>query len=361
MLNALFPLAKPLFYAIDAERAHELALAALEFGLARAAPVYRDERLSVRAFGRDFTNPLGMAAGFDKDAKAPMALLRLGFGFVEVGTVTPRPQLGNPKPRLFRLVPDRAIVNRMGFNNDGHDAVRARLAALTWRKGVIGVNIAANRDSKDRIADYECGVEVFHDLADYLVINISSPNTPGLRDLQTHEAIGELLSRVSVIRERRAKVANDRTPLLVKIAPELDEKQLADIAQSCLSHGVDGMIVANTTTRRPNLRSPHARQTGGLSGAPLFAPSTAMLARLYLITGGKIPLVGVGGIDSAETAFEKIRAGATLIQLYTGLVYEGPGLVGRIIRELAARLKREGFARLADAVGTGARTWSARA
>ena len=360
MLNALFSLARPLFHTIDAERAHELALSALDLGLTRATLIYGDERLRVHVFGFDFTNPLGMAAGFDKDAKVPMALLRLGFGFVEVGTVTPRPQSGNPKPRLFRLASDRAIVNRMGFNNDGHNAVRARFAGLTERKGVIGVNIGANRDSEDRIADYECGVERFHDLADYLVINISSPNTPGLRDLQAREAIGELLSRVNIIRERCAQAANNRTPLLVKIAPELDEKQLGDIAQSCLSHGIDGMIVANTTTRRPNLHSPQAGQTGGLSGVPLFAPSTAMLARLYLMTEGKIPLVGVGGIDSVETAFEKIRAGATLIQLYTGLVYEGPRLVGRIIRGLAAKLEQEGFSRLADAVGAGAQSWSER-
>ncbi len=360
MTGGLYALTRPFLHAIDAETAHGLAIRALDLGLVAGAPVPDDPRLHVCAFGLDFANPVGMAAGFDKNAEVPGALLRLGFGFVEVGTLTPEPQPGNPRPRIFRLPEDRAVINRLGFNNDGHAAARARLLALKRRKGVIGVNIGANKTSADRMADYERGVEAFHDIADYLVVNVSSPNTPGLRDLQAREAMAELIGRVVAMRDRCAAQSGRKTPVLVKIAPDLDEAGLADIADCCLEGGVDGAVVSNTTVGRPALRSAHANEAGGLSGAPLFALSTAVLARVRLLTEGRLPLIGVGGVSSPETAYEKIRAGATLVQVYTGFIYEGPGVVARIRRGLSERLERDGFGRLQDAVGSGAEDWARR-
>jgi dihydroorotate dehydrogenase len=327
---------RPLLFRFDAEIAHQLALGALAAGL---APRTRMDfpRLHRRILGIDFPNPIGLAAGFDKNGEVPDAALALGFGFVEIGSVTPRPQLGNPRPRLFRAEQDRAIINRLGFNNEGHDAVYARLAARK-RRGIVGVNLGANRDSPDRIADYATGVARFADVASYLAINISSPNTPGLRDLQEKEALTRLLGMVA---EARA-AAPPHSPILVKIAPDIDDEALGAIADTVVSAGLEGMIVANTTLSRDGISDPKlAAESGGVSGRPLFAPSNKMLTRLRGMVGGKLVLVGVGGIDSATAARQKLAAGADLVQLYSGMVYEGPGLPGRIVRELARQADRQ--------------------
>ena len=281
--------------------------------------------------GLTFPNPVGLAAGFDKTGEAASGLLRLGFGFIEVGTVTPRPQAGNPKPRLFRLVKDDALINRMGFNNPGQDAVYANLTRRA-RRGIVGVNIGANRDSDDRVADYVAGVKRFADVADYIAINVSSPNTPGLRDLQEKEAIAGLLMRVA---EARAAASN-RVPILLKIAPDLNEQGLIAICDAAISAGIDGMIVTNTTIARDGLSDAKlARETGGLSGRPLFERSTAMVRTVREIVGTTLAIVGSGGIDSAETAKAKLDAGADLIQVYTGMIYRGPDLPGQIVKGLA--------------------------
>jgi dihydroorotate dehydrogenase len=338
---------RPFLFALDPERAHRLALKAVSTGLVPHLPQPADPRLQQRVLGLDFVNPLGLAAGFDKNAEAPNGLLALGFGFVEVGTVTPRPQGGNPRPRLFRLDRDEAIINRLGFNNDGYDVAYRRLAARR-RRGIIGVNIGANRDSGDRITDYSAGVARFANVADYLVINVSSPNTPGLRDLQEHAALVTLLAAVTTARDHASK----RLPLLLKIAPDLEEAALAAIAETAVSAGVDGMIVANTTIAREGVGDiTRAAESGGLSGRPLFRRSTAILASLRRLTAGRLVLVGVGGVDSPETAFAKIAAGADLIQLYTGLIFRGPNLPGVILRGLGVILRERGFASVAEAVG----------
>ena len=326
----IYPLLRPLLFALDPETAHGAAVVALKSGLLPRAPAPHPS-LRRRLLGLDFPNPVGLAAGFDKNAEVRDAALALGFGFVEVGTVTPRPQPGNPRPRMFRLVMDRAIINRLGFNNEGHEAVYARLAARE-RKGIVGVNLAANKDSTDRVADYVAGVRRFADVADYLTINVSSPNTPGLRDLQEKDAIAGLLDAVTNARNAAAK----RAPLLLKIAPDLDDGALIAIADAAIAAGVDGMIVSNTTVARDGLTDRmQGTQAGGLSGRPLFARSTAMLAKLREITGSTLVLVGVGGVDSATAARAKLDAGADLVQLYTGMVYEGPGLPARIVAGLA--------------------------
>ena len=346
---------RPCLFRLEAERAHALALAALRHGLVPMRRPSADARLAVRLWGLDFPSPVGLAAGFDKNAAAIKALLRLGFGFVEIGTVTPRPQPGNPRPRLFRLAEDRAIINRLGFNNDGARRVATRLA--TWRDrdrpGIIGVNIGAGRDSPDRIADYVSGITTFAPLADYLVINVSSPNTPGLRDLQERAALDRLIAEVWEAREKAAP--DDTGPALVlKIAPDLDTDARRDIATVALARGIDGIIVSNTTVARPEgLRGHHAKQAGGLSGRPLFAPATQVLADIYRRTEGRIPLIGTGGIFSGRDAYAKIRAGASLVQVYTALIYEGPGVVARITGELTRCLAADGFSHLAEAVGSG--------
>lgn len=350
MLDAL---GMPLLRFFDAETAHGLAIKALKTGLAGSAPAAPDPRLRTKVFGLTFPNPVGLAAGFDKDAEVPDAILNLGFGFAEVGTLTPRPQAGNPLPRMFRLNEDRAVINRLGFNNKGHQAALARLENRPQR-GIVGVNIGANKDSDDKIADYELGVRTFAHLASYLTINISSPNTPGLRGLQDRGALEELLGRVSAARE----AARARPPVLLKIAPDLDDQALQDIADVVLSADIDGVIVSNTTISRPPLNSPDAGEQGGLSGAPLFALSTKMLAKFYLATGGNIPLIGVGGIDSGSTAWEKLRAGASLVQIYSGMVYEGPRLAQMIGHHLSQQLERSGFSSLSDVAGTGAKEWA---
>jgi dihydroorotate dehydrogenase len=321
----IYELLRPLLFALDPEAAHGLAIAALKAGVYPRAPA-PDPRLRRRLLGLDFPNPIGLAAGFDKNAEVVDAALALGFGFVEVGTVTPLPQAGNPKPRMVRLTTDRAIINRLGFNNEGHDAVYARLAERE-RRGIVGVNLGANRDSTDRIADYVAGVERFADVADYLAINISSPNTPGLRDLQEKEALGRLTDAVAAARARCRKTS----PVLVKIAPDLDDDALAAIVDAVAAAGLEGMTVSNTTIARDELVDPtYAGEAGGLSGRPLFRRSTEMLAKARALAGNRLALVGVGGVESAATAQAKLDAGADLVQLYTGMVFEGPRLAARI-------------------------------
>jgi len=332
----LLDLALPLARLLDPEDAHRLALRAL---MALPQPPLKpdDPRLAVTALGLSFPNPVGLAAGFDKDAEVPDAALRLGFGFAEVGTLTPKPQAGNPRPRVFRLPADDGVINRLGFNNHGIAAARVRLAARARRGGIVGVNVGANRETKNRVADYVAGIEAFAPLASYLVINVSSPNTPGLRDLQAASALDELLARAIEARDRATK----RTPLLLKIAPDLSLAELDELVAVAKNRGIDGMIVSNTTVARPaSLRDPNKKETGGLSGRPLFDLSTRMLAETYLRVGGAFPLIGVGGVDSTEAAWKKVGAGASLLQLYTGLIYKGFGLVQEIkaglIRQLAA-------------------------
>jgi len=327
---------RPLLFALPPESAHRAGLAALRaLGGMRQPADTRTEEDAVRLalFGLRFPNRVGLAAGFDKNGQAIAGARALGFGFTEIGTVTPRPQPGNPRPRLFRLGRDRALINRLGFNNAGHEVVHARLAATKAAGcGPVGVNLGANRDSEDPTGDYVAGVRRFADLADYLAINVSSPNTPGLRGLQAGDALTALLERVMAARAEQSR----RVPILLKIAPDLAQSEIETIAERAQGTGLDGLIVSNTTTERPAaLRSRHRRETGGLSGAPLRAPSSALLAEMHRLTGGELPLIGVGGILSGEDAVEKIRAGASLVQLYTGLIYEGPGLVSRCKAALA--------------------------
>jgi len=346
----LYKLIRPLLRALPAEAAHRLTLAVLAGGLGGLAAGHADPdppSLKQTLWGREFPNPVGIAAGFDKDAQVPDALLRLGFGFAETGTVTPRPQPGNPKPRIFRLYEDDAVINRMGFNSRGLESTLARLRVRP-RIGVVGVNLGKNRDSADAAADYLEGVRRVGRLADYFVINVSSPNTPGLRDLQRRDILDDLLRQLVAARDEAAP----GVPLLVKIAPDLSEEERTDIAVLAGPSGIDGVVIANTTVARlPTLRSPIASEQGGLSGKPLFAPSTALLSDIYRLTGGKLPLIGVGGIASAEEAYAKIRAGASLVQLYTALVFQGPALIGRIKSGLAELLRRDGFASISQAVG----------
>ncbi|TBW37149.1 quinone-dependent dihydroorotate dehydrogenase [Siculibacillus lacustris] len=357
----LYRLLRPLVFRLDPEVAHGLTIRALA-----TVPFPRfggpaDPRLAVEAFGLHFPDPVGIAAGFDKNAEAPDALLRLGCGHVEIGTVTPRPQPGNPRPRLFRLPADEAVVNRFGFNNQGHAAVAARLAKRRGRPGLIGVNIGANKDSVDRVADYVAGIEAFADLAAFFTVNVSSPNTPGLRDLQGRAALAELLGRTLAARDAVATRVGRRVPVLLKIAPDLDDAGLADVAAEVLAAGVDGLVVSNTTLDRGGLTDPvGARESGGLSGRPLFHRATVMLARLRRLVGPTLPIVGVGGIDSVDTAWEKIAAGANLIQVYSGLVYAGPFLPARIRKGLAARLTREGLGSIGELVGTRTDVWAER-
>jgi dihydroorotate dehydrogenase len=352
-MRNFYPLIRPILHRLPREAAHELSMRALEVGLGRlligsAEPEPDPPILRQNLWGLDFTNPIGLAAGYDKDARVPDAMRRLGYGFVEVGTVTPRPQAGNPKPRVFRLDEDRAIVNRMGFNSGGLDEVVARLSRRA-RAGIVGVNLGKNRDSADAVADYANGIRRTAGLADYLVVNISSPNTPGLRDLQARTALDSLLRHLLGVRAKTGR----QLPLLLKIAPDLTSAQRCEIAEVALDTGIDGLVVANTTVERPaGLVSQHAAEAGGLSGRPLFAPSTAVLADMYCLTQGRLPLIGVGGIAGAADAYAKIRAGASLIQLYTALVFDGPALVGRIKLALASLLQRDGFASIAEAVGT---------
>jgi dihydroorotate dehydrogenase len=355
---ALFDrLAAPLLRRLDPEAAHALALNALKFApLPRSAP--DDDRLRVQAFGLTFPNPVGLAAGFDKNAEVVDPLLRLGFGFVEAGGVTPKPQPGNPRPRLFRLDADEAVINRFGFNSDGLDAVARRLAARA-HQGIVGVNLGANKDTVERAADYVACIEALAPFASFLTVNVSSPNTPGLRNLQQAAALDELLARVIDARERAAE-RSPRRPILLKIAPDLTLADLDDVVGIARRHRVDGMVVGNTTIGRPNLREiEKAKELGGLSGRPLFALSTRMLAETYVRAENAFPLVGVGGIDSGAAAFAKIKAGATLIQLYSGLIFRGIGLVDTIKKNLLDFMRVGRFESVAQAVGRDAATVTA--
>jgi dihydroorotate dehydrogenase len=361
MIGLLDTLARPLMGLLEAENAHTLAVKALKLA-PRGQPAADDPRLAVRVFGLNFPNPVGLAAGFDKHGEVPDALLGLGFGFVEVGTVTPRPQPGNPRPRLFRLPRDLGVINRLGFNSEGAQAVLARLAARAGSGGIVGVNVGANKDSQDRIADYVSLIGTFAPVASYFTVNISSPNTPGLRDLQQGRLFDELLARVVDARERASRQAG-LTPLLIKIAPDLTLSELDEVVGAARRRRVDGMIVGNTTVSRPpGLRNRMtATEPGGLSGRPLFALATRVLAEAYVRAEGAFPLVGTGGIDSGRTALAKIRAGASLVQLYSSLVFRGLGLVGEIKAELrnAHAGRHAGLAELvgADAAAMTAERW----
>jgi dihydroorotate dehydrogenase len=344
----LYRIAFPLLDRIDPERAHRLALAALKSGLIAGDRRADPPILAQRLFGLAFPNPVGLAAGFDKDGEVHRQALGLGFGFVEMGSVTPKPQPGNPRPRLFRLTADRAVINRMGFNNHGLAAMAERLRNRDTARGIVGINLGKNKDQVDAAADYAAGTQALGPLADYLVINVSSPNTPGLRALQSRDALAALIAAVLDARARLER----RPPLLLKIAPDLTDADRKDIAEVALASGLDGLIVSNTTIARPAGLDPrHAQEAGGLSGRPLLQPATETLRDLYRRTGGKLPMIGVGGIAEAADAYAKIRAGASLVQVYTALVFEGPGLVRRIKAGLAALLTRDGFTNIAEAVG----------
>ncbi|SON58340.1 Dihydroorotate dehydrogenase (quinone) [Hartmannibacter diazotrophicus] len=343
---------------VDGERAHELTIATLKAGLIPPVTPVRDPRIHVKLWDLDFSNPVGMAAGFDKNAEVPDALLKLGFGFAEVGTLTPRPQPGNPRPRIFRDPAARAVVNRLGFNNEGHEAALARLKARAGRGGIVGVNVGANKDADDRMADYVTGIRTFAAFASYFTVNISSPNTPGLRDLQARDALDDLLARVMAAREETVAGAGHRVPVLLKIAPDVTDEGLADIAEVALARKIDGLIVSNTTLERNDVSAELAAEAGGLSGRPLFHRSTVILARMRRLVGPELPIVGVGGIASGADAFAKIAAGADLVQLYTGFVYEGPGLATAICRDLLALMERSGLSSLADLKGRDTEIWA---
>jgi dihydroorotate dehydrogenase len=352
-MSRTYRLARRALFKLEPERAHRLAVRVIASGMLPGHRPDPDPRLKRKLLGYEFENPIGIAAGFDKDGEAVDGLLGLGFGFVEVGTVTPRPQEGNPRPRVFRLPGDRALINRLGFNNHGHEALYRRLIARKAKGGIVGVNIGANRDSLDRIDDYVLGVRRFAEIASYLTVNISSPNTPGLRDLQENKALGDLLARVVAAREASSR----KPPLLVKIAPDLDDAALEAIVETTIAAKVEGMIVSNTTVARDRVKDRRATEAGGLSGWPLMRRSNIMIAKVRRLAGSRLVLVGAGGVHSPETAFVKIAAGADLVQLYTGLIYEGPGLPARILSGLARLVERQGFSTVADVVGSDVERW----
>lgn len=345
MMMALMDLSAAALRLLPPETAHDVTVELVaRFGLFLPKAPQDDPRLGLKVLGLDFPNPLGIAAGFDKNARAFRAMLRLGLGHAECGTVTPRPQAGNPKPRMYRLKEDKAVINRMGFDNEGMEWVAGRLKRR--KTGIVGINIGANKDSADRIADYRAGFAKLSPLADYVAVNISSPNTPGLRNLQNREELHTLLASLVEVR------GEANVPLLLKIAPDLNEKALDDICSEVLASGIEGMIVTNTTLARPShLQSRYASESGGLSGTPLMEPSTRVLAEVRRRVGDKLVLIGVGGVSSGADAYKKIRAGASLVQLYTALVYNGQGLITTIKRDLLDLMARDGFARIADAVG----------
>lgn len=345
MLSLLLSLALPALRLLDPEQAHALALRALVLGIVPSASAPDHPALAAVVLGRHFSNPIGLAAGFDKNAVAAGALMRLGFGFVETGTVTPRPQPGNPRPRLFRLAEDRAVINRMGFNNAGLAGYSTNLRRLSARTVPLGANVEINKEGAEPVRDYPALIEAVAPLADYAVINVSSPNTPGLRDLQSEAQLRAILRAV-------AGVAN-RPPILVKVAPDLSRDGLASVVETCVEEGVQGLIVSNTTVSRPaGLRSPHANETGGLSGAPLRDLSTAMLARASLLARGRLVLIGVGGIFTGADVLTKIQAGASLVQVYTSFAYCGPALIPRLKTELLAAMRENRIEAVTDAVGT---------
>jgi dihydroorotate dehydrogenase len=353
-------IARRALFMLDPETAHRLSVAALTAPVRLAAAPAHDPALAVSVAGIDFPNPLGIAAGYDKNARVPDALLGLGFGFAEVGTVTPRPQEGNPKPRIFRLEEDAAVINRLGFNNEGHEAVAARLEARKALPGIVGINIGANKDAVDRIADFAEGVRRFAHLGSYLAINISSPNTPGLRDLQGREQLAALLSAVRNAREDTVTFGGRLVPVFLKIAPDLSDGDLEDIAEASLLSGIDGLIVSNTTLSRAGVTNAAGGEAGGLSGRPLFERSTIILARMRQLVGPAFPIIGVGGVDSAETALAKVMAGADLVQLYTGFIYGGPGLPGTILRELGQMVRGHAAQTIGELRDLHTADWAAR-
>jgi dihydroorotate dehydrogenase len=354
MADLAFRLARPFLYRLEPETAHHLAIWALKNGLIRGMAEAEDPILATEVWGRRFANPIGLAAGFDKDAEVMEAMLGLGFGFVETGTVTPLPQPGNPKPRLFRLDEDKAVINRFGFNSRGLAAFVENLRQ--WRaggpRGILGANLGKNRETADAAADYVTGIEAVCGFADYLVVNLSSPNTPGLRALQARQPIAELLTRVIEARRRAAPDPAHLPPLLAKVGPDLTDDALDDIAEVALAVGIDGLIIGNTTVARPpDLTHPRRGEIGGLSGRPLMTPSTLCLAKMYRRVGRRMPIIGCGGVASGADAYLKLRAGASLVQLYSALVFGGPGLVRIIKRDLAANLRADGFPSVGAAVG----------
>jgi dihydroorotate dehydrogenase len=355
MHDLLYRLARPALHLIDPEQAHGLAIAALKHGLLRPHAAPDDPVLATQVWGLSFANPIGLAAGFDKQAEVIDPMLGFGFGFVEAGTVTPEPQPGNPGKRLFRLDEDEAVINRFGFNSEGLAVFAQRLAArrkASHAPGIVGANVGKNRDSADAAADYEKGVAAVTPFSDYIVVNVSSPNTPGLRGLQARAPIEDLLRRVLAARAGAVPSPPRPPPLLAKVGPDLDDNELQDIAEVALATGIDGLIVGNTTLARPTtLRSRHRGEAGGLSGRPLMEPSTECLRKFYRVTEGRIPIIGCGGVSSGADAFAKIRAGASLVQLYTALVFHGPGLVATIKRDLARLLRDDGFSHVGEAVG----------
>lgn len=357
-MPGLFRIARSMLFKLPAEDAHNATLRSLEHGIHPHVRSDSHPELGTDAFGLTFPNPIGIAAGFDKDARVPDAVLKMGCGFSEIGTVTPLPQHGNPKPRVFRLLEDEAVINRLGFNNGGHAAALKRLKNRANRPGIVSVNIGANKDSKDRIQDYVEGITTFADVASYYVVNISSPNTPGLRDLQAADALDELLKRVQEARRQIHDQTGRRLAIVVKIAPDLDDVGLQQTIESLVARKVDGIAVSNTTLSRPNFLSSQASEAGGLSGAPLFDLSTSTLARVFKATNGDIPLIGIGGIDSGQRAVEKIKAGATLIQLYTGLVYKGPALISEILAELKKSCRDAGVKSLEQLRGCDSDRWA---
>lgn len=348
----LFDLVRPAIFALDSETGHRLALSGLKAMPTRGArsSLAQAGKAAITIAGLNFPNPVGVAAGFDKDAEVPDPLLGLGFGFTEVGSITPLPQAGNPKPRLFRLVEDGGVINRMGFNNSGAEAALKRLNARREKPGIVGINIGANKDSADRIADYAHMARVMAPLASYLAVNVSSPNTPGLRALQDEGALSALID--AVIEARGETAPGNPPPIFLKVAPDLEPADIDAIARIAIDKQLGALIVSNTTISRPDLKSHHAGETGGLSGAPLRALALERVRDFRSATGGAVPLIGVGGIATAEHAWERIRAGASLVQLYSAMVYHGPGLGARIAEGIERLMKRDGFASIAEAVGS---------
>jgi dihydroorotate dehydrogenase len=359
MLSGLYGLARAGLFAMAPEDAHEFSLRMLERGLYPRDISTDPPEIGQDLFGLHFPNPIGIAAGYDKDARVPDAVLGLGCGFAEVGTLTPLPQSGNPRPRVFRLVDDRALINRLGFNNGGHAAALVRLQTRQPH-GIVCVNVGANKDSADRPGDYVSGIETFYDVASMFTVNISSPNTPGLRDLQAPAALDELLGRVMAARAARVSAGQAKRPIIVKISPDIAEADIAPITERLIAHAVDAIAVSNTTLARPGLKDSQRQEAGGLSGRPLFHRATVMLAKVHQATSGAVPLIGIGGIDSPESALAKIEAGASLLQLYTGLIYEGPGLITAIKARLAEAVRQNGLGRLSELTGRRAAEWAAK-
>ncbi len=345
--------ARPLLFGLDPERAHTLSIRAAQAGLHPMVSRH-DPRLETKVSGLTFANPLGVAAGYDKGAEVPRAMWASGYGHAEVGTITPRPQPGNPRPRVFRLAEDRAVINRYGFNSEGADVVRERIERIGKRRGVLGINVGANKDSEDFAADFAAGIETFSPLADYLTVNVSSPNTPGLRGLQSAAPLRDLIGRVQEARR------DDPTPVFLKVAPDLEAHEIEAIADVLRESRMDGLIVSNTTLSRDGLTSSYRSETGGLSGAPLFERSTIVLARMARLLDGIMPLVGVGGVSNGQQALEKLRAGASLVQVYTGMIYEGPGLARQILRDLSRICDERRLTSLSEIVGEGRDDWADR-